>query len=65
MQKLYAFDNSLLDFEGRFDEAIERFGATIETKEGIDAAIQALDDLMLEANETFKQRVEVLTALAV
>lgn len=65
LARLYAFDNALLDFEGRFETAIEQFGAAIDAGEGIEAAVAALDDLMLEANETFKERVDVLTALAV
>ena len=64
LERLYAFDNGLLDLEPRFEEAIQAFGATIGG-EGIDAAIAGLDDLMLEANEIFKQRVDVLTALGV
>lgn len=65
LARLYAFDNALLDFEGRFQTAIEQFGAAVDAGEGIEGAIRALDELMAEANETFKQRVEVLTALAV
>ena len=64
LARLYAFDNALLDFEGRFEEAIEQFGAAIDGSEGIEAAISSLDALVFEANEAFKQRVEVLTALA-
>jgi hypothetical protein len=65
LARLYAFDNALLDFEGRFAEAIEAFGAAVDASEGIEGAIRTLDELMAEANETFKQRVDVLTVLAV
>lgn len=63
LARLYAFDNALLAYEGRFEEAIEKFGAAIDAGEGLGEAILALDELTAEANETFKQRVEVLTTL--
>lgn len=65
LARLYAFDNALLEFEVRFEAAIEGFGAAIGAGEGIEAAISSMDELTLEANEAFGQRVDVLTALAV
>lgn len=65
LARLYAFDNGLLEYEERFAEAIEQLDTAVGAGEGIDTAIQTLDDLTLEANETFKRRVDVLTELGV
>jgi hypothetical protein len=63
LAKLYAFDNALLDYEGRFSAAIERFGETIGTDE-LGTVISEMDDLVTEANNTFKRRVEVIQSMA-
>lgn len=63
LAKLYAFDNGLLDYGEELTQAIDQFGAAIDAKEGIEQAISRLDELMLEVNEVFKRRVDVLTAL--
>ena len=64
LERLYAFDNGLLDYESQFSEAIEQLSASIGG-EGIEGAIKVLDDLTLEANETFKRRTDVLMSAGV
>lgn len=64
LQRIYGFDASLVDFEDKFRQKIADLQTAVNTKEGIDAAINALDALTIEANSAYSNRENVLTQLA-
>ncbi len=63
LDQIYAFDASLVDFEDKFRQKVADLQTAVNTKEGIDAAISALDALTVEANTAYTHRENVLTGL--
>jgi hypothetical protein len=63
LQKLYDFDASLLSFADQFKEKVDALQTAVTTKEGLDAAITALDTLTNEANAAFGARENVITGI--
>ena|SRR5579859_5657228 len=63
LQKLYAFDATLVEYIDRFKSAIETVQTAANTNEGLDAAITALQSLVGEASTTFNQRESVITGI--
>lgn len=63
LEKLYSFDEAQIRYVDKFDEALTTLDQAVKSKEGIDKAISAIDDLAAEANEAFKLREDVLVNL--
>ncbi len=63
LQKLYDFDATLLGFVDQFKEKIAALQTAITSKEGLNAAIAALDTLTNEANTAFGARENVIVGI--
>jgi hypothetical protein len=63
LDRLYGFDELQLVYADNFEAALDKFEEAVKNKEGIDAAIDALDDLAVQANEAYSRREDVLTNL--
>ncbi len=63
LQALYNFDATMLDYVDKFKTAITALHTAATGKEGIDAAITALDTLTHDANTAYGQRENVITRL--
>jgi hypothetical protein len=64
LERLYSFDEALVRYDDKFDEALNTFEQNVTSNEGVDAAIDALDGLTTEANEAFTLREDVLTNIS-
>jgi len=64
LDRLYAFDEAQLRYIDRLDEAIANLQAAADQNDGITAAVRALDQIAVEANEAFRLREDVLTNLS-
>jgi hypothetical protein len=62
LDRLYRFDEAQIRYADRFDEALTTL-ENANSKEAIDAAINVLDELAVEANRAFDLREDVLTNL--
>lgn len=62
LERIYSFDEAQMRYADRFDEALSAL-ETAEGVDGINAAINALDALAVEANQAFNLREDVLTNL--
>ena len=63
LEKLYSFDENQIRYADKFDKALDALEKAISSKEGIDDALAALDQLAQEANDAFLLREDVLTNL--
>lgn len=63
LEKVYAFDASLLDYVEKFREQIDHLGKTIAEKGDLDQAVGLLQALAEEANSAFSLRDNVLTEI--
>ncbi len=61
LQTLYHFDSALIDFADKFHQKITDLQSALNSKEGLDAAISALDALTIEANAEYAKREDALT----
>jgi hypothetical protein len=61
LEMIYSFDELQMVYVDKFDEALDKLQTAVTSKEGIDEAIQELDTLTIEANESFSRRDDVLT----
>jgi hypothetical protein len=64
LERIYSFDEALIRYDDKLDEALNTFEQNVTSKEGVDAAIDALDSLATEANEAFTLREDVLTNIS-
>ena len=64
LERIYSFDEALIRYLDKFDEALMTFEQSVTTNEGVDAAIATLDSLTTEANEAFTLREDVLTHIS-
>ena len=62
LARVYAFDNALLIYQDQFAAGLERFAEALGTDEVVGVLIQ-FDDIVTEANNTFKRRVEAMQGL--
>lgn len=62
-EKLYNFDEAQIRFVEQFDIALNRLAETINDQQQIEEAIATLDQLAVEANESWSGRETVLTHL--
>lgn len=61
LELLYAFDEAQIRYVDRLDKALETFDKAVTAKDGIDAALEEIDSLAIEANDAFKLRDDVIT----
>jgi hypothetical protein len=64
LERIYSFDEALVRYGDRFDEALNALDQSVSKNEGIDAALAELDSLTTEANEAFSLREDVLTNIS-
>jgi len=64
LERIYSFDEALIRYTDKFDEALNTFSTSVTSKEGVDAALDTLDTLTTEANEAFTLREDVLTNIS-
>lgn len=64
LEKLYSFDEAQIRYADQFEDALRNLSDAIDADSDIDAAIEALDALTIEANEAFQLREDVLTGLS-
>jgi hypothetical protein len=64
LERIYSFDEALIRYDDKFDEALNTFDTSVTSKEGVDAALDTLDSLTTEANEAFTLREDVLTNIS-
>lgn len=62
LDRLYAFDNGLLIYEGQLQDGLEALRGAIGG-EGVRDVLYSLDELVAEANDTFKRRSEAIVAI--
>ena len=60
---MYAFDSALLIYHSQFADGLQQFEASIGG-EGTKEILRQLDSIVTEANNTFKERSEVMRGLA-
>ncbi len=63
LERLYNFDEAQILYADRFDKALDAFDSAVQSQQGIDEAIAALDALAVEANNAYSLRESVLTDL--
>jgi hypothetical protein len=63
LERIYSFDEALIRYADKFDEALNTLETNVANKEGVDSALDALDALTTEANQAFSLREDVLTNL--
>jgi hypothetical protein len=61
LEKIYSFDEAQIRYVDKLNEALDTLEKAVNSKEGIDAALDAVDALAGEANEAFNLREDVLT----
>ncbi len=64
LERLYNFDEAQIRYADQFDNALNVLEVAINSGEGVNEAIRALDLLTREANEAFSMRDDVLTDLS-
>ncbi|HOA22869.1 MAG: hypothetical protein WBH90_13430 [Aggregatilineales bacterium] len=62
LERLYAFDNALLAYQDQFAAGLEQLEQVIGTSE-VGGVLRQLEDVVTEANNTFKRREEAMTGL--
>jgi hypothetical protein len=61
LELLYAFDEAQIRYVDRLDGALEAFENAVKAKDGIEAALEGIDALVLEAQDAFRLRDDVIT----
>jgi hypothetical protein len=61
LEKIYAFDEALIQYVERFDAVLDTLQDAAATGEGIDAALIGVDDAATNALNAFALRTDVLT----
>lgn len=62
LARLYAFDQALLSYQDQFNAGLGEFEGAMGT-DAMVSVLRQLDDIVTEANNTFKQRVEAMQGL--
>lgn len=62
LQRLYAFDNALLSYQDQLAAGLNQLEAVVGTGE-VGGVLRQLEDVVTEANNTFKRREEAMTGL--
>jgi hypothetical protein len=64
LERLYSFDEALIRYLDKFDEALNAYEQSVSSGEGVDAALDSLSALATEASEAFSLREDVLTNIS-
>jgi hypothetical protein len=62
LARVYAFDNALLAYQSQFAAGLQQLAEVIGTDE-VDGVLTQLEDVVMEANNTFLRRVEAMQGL--
>jgi hypothetical protein len=62
LARVYAFDNALLAYQSQFAAGLQRLAEVIGTDE-VENVLTQLEDVVMEANNTFLRRVEAIQGL--
>lgn len=63
LERIYSFDEAMIRYMDKFDEALTGLEGAVNAHEGIDAALAKLDAVTTEANQAFALREDVLINL--
>lgn len=63
LERIYSFDEAMFRYLDQFDTALDTFEQSVNSGEGVPAALDAIDDVTTEASEAFSLREDVLTNL--
>jgi hypothetical protein len=63
LENLYSFDEAQVRYTEQFAEGLDTLEKAVEEKQGIEDAINGLDETVTAANEAFSLREDVLTNL--
>lgn len=63
LEQVYAFDGALLTYQEQFDAGLRAFEATMGGEEFV-GVLGQMESLVVEANNTFSRRIEVLQGLS-
>lgn len=63
MEKLYSFDEAQIRYADQFSEKLDALDKAVDDKAGFTDALDALDQTIIEANEAFALREDVLLNL--
>lgn len=63
LETVYAFDEAIIRYTEDIADGINRMKSAIDTKTGIPEALNHLDDLMVEANQAYDLRDDVLNGI--
>ncbi len=61
LERIYAFDEAMIRYVDQLDDALNTLQTAVDSSDGINEAIAALDAITIEANEAFTLRDDVLT----
>lgn len=64
LEKIYNFDEAQIRYVDRFDELLTALESAVESKEGIETAVENLHMAASEAQDAFSLRDQVLTDLS-
>ena len=64
LESLYSFDEALIRYTDKFDEALNALDQSVTSNQPIDEALAKLDQVTAEASEAFTLREAVLTNLS-
>jgi hypothetical protein len=62
LARLYAFDNALLTYQDQFSQGLRQLEQSLDGGE-VSSVLNQLDQIVIEANNTFLRRVEALQGL--
>lgn len=64
LEAIYAFDEAMIRYTEQIGDYLSEFEDAIQNKEGIPEALDNLDTLMLEANQAYDLRDDVIKGIA-
>ncbi|NDJ87241.1 MAG: hypothetical protein GYB66_15290 [Chloroflexi bacterium] len=64
LEAIYTFDEAMIRYTEEIAEALTELSNAIQTQEGIPAALDHLDSLMVEANQAYDLRDDVIKGIA-
>ncbi len=63
LESLYMFDEQQIRFADQFQSGLDALEQAVAGQSGIDEALAALDQMVVEANEAFSKRDDLITGL--
>lgn len=63
LESIYAFDEAMIRYTEQISDGLAELNTAVVNKEGIDAALDNLDTIMLEANQAYDLRDDVIRGI--